>query len=185
MDPSHGPYVHSAWWWRSKHSIHEKAKGFAPVDPWGFKMMRHPPSSNSKAYRLLGKGITTEIIFQLPGVRIEHILAEKQVINALTTVTPINENKTEIHQFFYWNSTWLNLLKPLLRTFAVKFLEQDYRVVMRQQEGLKENPSLIFLNDADTQAKWYYQLKKEYLNAQQENRDFINPINETILKWRS
>ena len=26
MDPAHGPFVHQAWWWRSRASIHEKTK---------------------------------------------------------------------------------------------------------------------------------------------------------------
>jgi phenylpropionate dioxygenase-like ring-hydroxylating dioxygenase large terminal subunit len=26
MDPAHGPFVHQAWWWRSRHSIQEKGK---------------------------------------------------------------------------------------------------------------------------------------------------------------
>ncbi len=30
MDPSHGPFVHRAWWWRSEFSVHEKAKAFGP-----------------------------------------------------------------------------------------------------------------------------------------------------------
>src|SRR5271166_3015401 len=28
MDPAHGPFVHQSWFWRSKASIHEKAKQF-------------------------------------------------------------------------------------------------------------------------------------------------------------
>ena len=31
MDPAHGPFVHQAWWWRSRHSIHEKEKHFEPI----------------------------------------------------------------------------------------------------------------------------------------------------------
>ena len=30
MDPAHGPFVHQSWFWRSKTSIHEKAKQFEP-----------------------------------------------------------------------------------------------------------------------------------------------------------
>lgn len=184
MDPAHGPFVHSSWWWRSQRSIHEKAKQFAPTD-LGFKMVRHPPSSNSKAYKWLGGEISTEISFQLPGVRIEHIRAGKHTICALTTLTPLTDETTEIHQFFYWTQPWLNLLKPILRPFARSFIKQDYTVIKMQQHGLKENPQLMLINDADTQAKWYYQLKKEYLRAQLENRPFTNPITETILYWRS
>ena len=72
MDPAHGPYVHQNWWWRSAASQHDKAKTFAPRDA-GFAMVRHPPSSNSYAYRLLGGAPSTEITFRLPGLRWEHI----------------------------------------------------------------------------------------------------------------
>ena len=52
MDPAHGPFVHQAWWWRSRHSIHEKKKQFEPI-PNGFRMSAHTPSSNSAPYKLL------------------------------------------------------------------------------------------------------------------------------------
>ena len=48
MDPAHGPFVHQAWWWRTRHSIHEKQKNFEPI-PNGFRMSAHTPSSNSGA----------------------------------------------------------------------------------------------------------------------------------------
>src|SRR5207237_600719 len=35
MDPAPGPFVHRCWWWRSRHSVHEKSKAFEP-SPWGF-----------------------------------------------------------------------------------------------------------------------------------------------------
>ncbi len=53
MDPAHGPFVHQAWWWRSRHSIHEKEKHFEPI-PQGFRMSAHTPSANSAPYKLLG-----------------------------------------------------------------------------------------------------------------------------------
>ena len=37
MDPAHGPFVHQAWWWRTRRSIREKAKQFEPI-PNGFRM---------------------------------------------------------------------------------------------------------------------------------------------------
>src|SRR5438132_11246470 len=51
MDPAHGPFVHQAWWWRSRHSIHEKQKNFEPISN-GFRMSEHTPSSNSAPYKL-------------------------------------------------------------------------------------------------------------------------------------
>ena len=31
MDPAHGPFVHQAWWWRTRRSIRDKAKKFEPI----------------------------------------------------------------------------------------------------------------------------------------------------------
>ena len=80
MDPAHGPFVHRAWWWRSRRSIHAKAKAFAP-SPWGFTMTRHMPSTNSRAYRLLGGTPETEIFFRLPSVRLEQIGAGRHRVS--------------------------------------------------------------------------------------------------------
>jgi hypothetical protein len=81
MDPAHGPFVHQAWWWRSRHSIHEKQKNFEPI-PMGFRMSAHTPSSNSAPYKLLrlyadADSITTTIDFVLPNLRLETIRAGK------------------------------------------------------------------------------------------------------------
>jgi len=78
MDPAHGPYVHQNWWWRSAASQHEKAKAFEAREA-GFAMVRHPPSKNSYAYRLLGGAPLTEIVFHLPGLRWEHIEVGKRL----------------------------------------------------------------------------------------------------------
>src|SRR4029077_19166301 len=40
MDPAHALFVHQAWWWRTRHSIHEKRKNFEPI-PNGFRMAAH------------------------------------------------------------------------------------------------------------------------------------------------
>jgi len=80
MDPAHGPFVHQAWWWRSKASIHEKTKHFEPI-PQGFRMSSHAPSKNSAPYKLLGvygEDVTTTIDFVLPNRRYETIRAGKK-----------------------------------------------------------------------------------------------------------
>jgi phenylpropionate dioxygenase-like ring-hydroxylating dioxygenase large terminal subunit len=184
MDPAHGPFVHRSWWWRSRRSIHEKAKEFAASD-WGFTMLRHAPSSNSRAYRILGGAPETEIIFRLPGVRIEHIRAGRHILCNLTAVTPIDEATTEVNHAIYWTMPWLTPLKPLLRPFARNFLRQDRDIVALQQQGLRHAPPLLLINDADTQAKWYYRLKAEYQRARAEGRAFVNPVKGRTLRWRS
>ena len=184
MDPAHGPYVHKQWWWRSEKSMHEKAKTFAPRD-FGWAMVRHAPSSNSRLYKILGGAPATEITFRLPGYRWEHIaVGDKQVL-ALTLLTPVSETKTRITQIF-WSDHWLvSLLKPFLRVGVSAFLHQDGQMVNLQNEGLKYNPPLLWIDDADKQAKWYQQLKKEWHKARAEQRAFVNPITETVLRWKS
>lgn len=184
MDPAHGPFVHQSWWWRSRRSIHEKAKAFGP-ERLGFAMRRHRPSSNSFAYKILGGAPETEIRFMLPGVRIEHIAAGRRRVVNLTTVTPIDMQRTEINHSIYWDWPVLDVFRPVIRLFARRFLGQDRGVVVKQQEGLRYEQNLMLIRDADTQARWYYQLKNEYVRALEDTRDFVNPVPETVLKWRS
>ena len=184
MDPAHGPYVHQQWWWRSSHSQHEKAKAFEPREH-GFAMVRHAPSSNSYAYKILGGAPATEITFRLPGYRWEHIqVGEKQVL-ALTCLTPITETKTRITQIF-WSDHWVfDLVRPFLKLGARAFLKQDGDMVNLQNEGLRYDPALIWIDDADKQAKWYQQLKREWLKSRAEGRGFSNPVQATTLRWKS
>ncbi len=184
MDPAHGPYVHRQWWWRSGSSMHEKAKTFAPSE-LGFSMVAHQPSSNSYGYRVLGGAPTTEITFRLPGVRFETIRNEKHTVLSFTAVTPANANETRITQVFFWDAPLLSLLRPIMRPAARTFLRQDGDMVNLQQEGLRYDPNLMLIDDADMQAKWYYRLKREWAAAQAEGRAFVNPVEETVLRWRS
>jgi phenylpropionate dioxygenase-like ring-hydroxylating dioxygenase large terminal subunit len=184
MDPAHGPFVHRAWWWRSRHSIQTKAKAFAP-SPFGFTMSRHAPSANSRAYRLLGGAPETEIIFRLPSIRIEQIRAGRYCVGNLTAITPVDSRATEITHCVYWTAPWLTALRPFLRHYVRAFLHQDGAIMERQQQGLRYDPPLTLIDDADTQARWYYRLKREYRRAHAEGRPFKNPVEPRTLKWRS
>lgn len=184
MDPAHGPYVHKSWFWRSSNSSYEKQKNFGPV-AYGFQMRRHQPSKNSKAYKLLGGEPTTEITFRLPGTRVEHIKVGKKSFYSVTALMPLSEKRTQVIQMAFWTIPWLSLLKPLVVGFGKTFLGQDLDAVTKQQEGLKYDPSLMLINDADTQAKWYFSLKKEWTEHLEHRRAFHNPVPEVTLKWRS
>jgi phenylpropionate dioxygenase-like ring-hydroxylating dioxygenase large terminal subunit len=184
MDPAHGPFVHGAWWWRARGSIHAKEKEFA-ASPFGFTMVRHAPSTNSKAYRILGGKPATEIAFRLPGVRIEDIMVGRHRVVNLTAVTPLNERESEVNHAIYWTMPWLGVAKPLLRPFVRAFLGQDRAIMVKQQAGLRHQPTLLLLGDADQQAKWYYRLKNEYARARAEGRPFVNPVKDRVLRWRS
>ena len=184
MDPAHGPFVHGAWWWRSRRSVHEKAKAFVP-SPYGFTMSRHAPSTNSRAYRLLGGAPETEIQFRLPSVRVEQTRTGRHAVANLTALTPVDDNTTLVNHCVYWNAPWLSALKPLLRPYVRAFLRQDRDIMRRQSEGLRFQPVLALIDDADTQARWYYRLKEEYRRARVDGRPFANPVRPRTLRWRS
>ena len=184
MDPAHGPFVHKQWWWRSEHSIHEKAKAFEPRER-GFAMVAHAPSSNSKAYKLLGGERTTEITFQLPGVRTEEIRSGGKTVLSFTAVTPEDEGHTRIRQLFFTDKAGFRALAPVLKLGAKAFLRQDARMVDLQAQGLRFDPNLLLIEDADTQAKWYHRLKKAWAEHNASGEPFANPVKARTLRWRS
>ncbi|WP_371396891.1 Rieske 2Fe-2S domain-containing protein [Fretibacter rubidus] len=184
MDPAHGPYVHRQWWWRSAKSMHAKSKAFEPRER-GFAMAPHSPSSNSFAYKLLGGTPVTEITFRLPGIRTENIKVGDKTLLSFTAVTPIDATRTHIRQVFFTDILTIRLLKPILKMGARKFLRQDADMVDLQQMGLKFDPNLMLIEDADTQAKWYQALKKEWAASKADGRDFVNPVKAKTLHWKS
>jgi len=184
MDPAHGPYVHQQWWWRSSKKQLEKSKAFEPRE-FGFAMARHRPSSNSRAYKILGGAPATEITFRLPGIRYEHIEIGNRQVLGLTCLTPIDETKTRITQIFWSDHGIFRAIAPVFRFGAKAFLKQDGDMVNLQNEGLKYDPSLLWIDDADTQAKWYQALKKEWLASRAEKRAFVNPVKAATLRWTS
>jgi phenylpropionate dioxygenase-like ring-hydroxylating dioxygenase large terminal subunit len=191
MDPAHGPFVHQAWWWRSRHSIHEKKKNFEPI-PNGFRMSAHTPSSNSAPYKLLrmyadADSITTTIDFVLPNLRYETIRAGKYWFSSLTTVTPISRNHCRIDVVACWNLfRWVPFGPSLLKFVFAKFVEQDRHTMELQSEGLKHNPHLMLIDDADRPAKWYFALKAAHLEVARSGGEMKHPLSGPVtLKWRS
>jgi phenylpropionate dioxygenase-like ring-hydroxylating dioxygenase large terminal subunit len=185
MDPAHGPYVHTSWWWRSgPRKFRVKEKVYEPV-PMGFRLAPYEMPVSAKPYKLLGNKVSIEIVFQLPSVRTEILRGDRHQACAFTAITPIDENQCEVHQSLYYTIPWLAPLTPLLRYLSLRFLDQDRDVVIKQQEGLRYDPALMLIDDADTQAKWYFRLKQEYEKSRTENREFINPVQTRVLRWRS
>jgi len=185
MDPAHGPFVHQAWWWRKKASIHEKEKRFEPI-PEGFRMSAHAPSGNSAPYKLLGvygETITTTIDFVLPNRRYETIRCGGKWFSSLTTVTPTNVNACRIDVYAAWNVFYaVPLVKPIAKFFGKRFVRQDQVTMIQQAEGLKHDPSLMLIDDADRPAKWYFALKQARLAGETERHPMSGPV---TLDWRS
>jgi phenylpropionate dioxygenase-like ring-hydroxylating dioxygenase large terminal subunit len=184
MDPAHGPFVHQAWWWRSRASIREKTKRFEPICE-GFRMSAHAPSANSAPYRLLGvygKPVETTIDFALPNRRTELIRCGDKWFSSLTTVTPVTSSTCRIDVIAAWNVLYyVPFFTPVAKFFGAKFVRQDQETMIQQAEGLRHNPSLMLIDDADKPAKWYFALKQARLDG--EGR---HPMSGPVeLHWRS
>ena len=162
----------------------EKAKEFAPA-PYGFMMLPHRPSSNLAPYKLLRGTPETRLFFQLPSTRIEHTRFGRHWFVTLNTVTPIDDDNIEMCYAAYWSPWWLTAIKPLLLWGLRTFAFQDREALTLQSKGLRHNPALMFVDDADTQAKWYHRLKNEYQRAGAEGRPFENPVKARTLRFRS
>jgi phenylpropionate dioxygenase-like ring-hydroxylating dioxygenase large terminal subunit len=194
MDPAHGPFVHQAWWWRSRRSIHEKEKRFEPI-PGGFRMSAHTPSSNSAPYKLMrwsgttpGDRVETTIDFVLPNMRFEVVRCGAAWFSTLTTVTPVTPDRCRIDVRAAWNLLlWARaLVLPVGRFFGKRFVRQDQRTMEKQAEGLKHDPNLMLIDDADRPARWYFQLKQAYLDSRRTGEPMKHPIAGPVaLRWRS
>ncbi len=186
MDPAHGPFVHQSWFWRSKKSIHEKAKRFEPIAN-GFRMSKHSPSTNSAPYKLLqrmtGEPVSTTIDFVLPNMRLEEIRSGKLWFSSRATVTPVRRDLCRIDFVAAWN---VPIPVPVFRLFANIFLRQDQETMIQQAEGLRNKPRLMLIDDADRPAKWYFALKANLLESRRTGLPMEHPMaGPTTLRWRS
>ncbi len=182
MDPAHAAYVHDHWWWKRKARL--KEKHYAPL-PNGFVMMAHKPSK--PAYSLLGD-VTTEITFELPSTRFEIIRGKlfgaAFTVVGLTVCTPRDSGTTDVIQVFYWPA-WLNFIYPLFWVLGRTFIADDRKIVELQKEGLKFDPKLMLIQDADQPAIWYHRVKKAWAEATENGTEFVNPVQERVLRWKS
>ncbi|MDE3108829.1 MAG: Rieske 2Fe-2S domain-containing protein [Acidobacteriota bacterium] len=190
MDPAHGPFVHQAWWWRSRHSIRDKAKKFEPIEN-GFRMSPHAPSSNSAPYKILklltGEPATTTIDFVLPNQRFERIRAGKYWLSSRTTVTPVERNLCRLDFVAAWNILpWVPIVPFIIRVLGPRFIRQDTEVIRKQMLGLEYQDRMMLVDDADRQARWYFELKSALLESRRTGEAMRHPMAEPVtLRWRS
>jgi hypothetical protein len=71
----------------------------------------------------------------------------------------------------------------IAKFFGNRFVRQDQETMIQQAEGLKHNPSLMLIDDADRPAKWYFALKQARLEGRlPEAHPMAGPV---TLRWRS
>jgi hypothetical protein len=153
-------------------------------------MSAHAPSGNSAPYKLLGlygEPITTTIDFVLPNRRWETIRCGKKWFASLTTVTPTTANTCRIDVFAAWNIFHhVPFVTPVAKLFGSRFVRQDQKTMIQQAQGLKYNPTLMLIDDADRPAKWYFALKQARLTAAATGQPMQHPMTGPVtLHWRS
>jgi phenylpropionate dioxygenase-like ring-hydroxylating dioxygenase large terminal subunit len=190
MDPAHGPFVHQAWWWRSRRSIRDKAKQFEPITN-GFRMSPHAPSANSAPYKILklitGEPATTTIDFVLPNQRFEQIRAGRYWLTSRTTVTPVRRDLCRLDFVAAWNILpWFPIVSFIIHVLGPRFIRQDTEVIEKQSLGLKYEDRMMLVDDADRQARWYFELKAAHLESQRTGEPLRHPLSSPVtLRWRS
>jgi hypothetical protein len=116
-------------------------------------------------------------------MRTEEIRSGKLWFSSLTTVTPVRRDLSRIDFLAAWN---VPLPVTIFRVFAKTFLKQDQETMIRQAEGLKHNPRLMLIDDADRPAKWYFALKANLIEARRAGTEMVHPMDGPVtLRWRS
>jgi hypothetical protein len=118
---------------------------------------------------------------------VETIRAGKYWFSSLTTVTPVTRTHCRIDVAAAWNLfQWIPFAPELLKFVFAKFVEQDRQTMEDQSRGLRHNPHLMLIDDADRPAKWYFQLKAAHLASLRTGEPFRHPMSGPVtLKWRS
>ncbi len=89
---------------------------------------------------------------------------EPRWFSSLTTVTPITPSTCRIDVVAAWNiAYYIPFITLLVRFFGARFVEQDQQTMIEQARGLRSNPGLMLIDDADKPAKWYFALKQRRL----------------------
>jgi phenylpropionate dioxygenase-like ring-hydroxylating dioxygenase large terminal subunit len=186
IDPGHVPFVHNQWWWRPRSAgLKLKDKKFEPV-LHGWAIAKHKPSSAAIYKFLFGEGVTSEIVFKLPGFRWETVENDKGQFLTLSCMTPMDAKTTLITQITYWTGNPLiDLLRPILIPAANTFLSQDMHIVNLQGTSAPFMKGMMMLGQVDEQAKWYYKSKREWTSCRTTGRKYENPVAATTLKWLS
>ena len=100
-------------------------------------------------------------------------------------MTPVTASTCRIDVIAAWNVFYhVPLVTPIAKFFGARFVRQDQVTMIQQAEGLRHNPSLMLIDDADKPAKWYFALKQARLDAAAGSRR--HPMDGPVeLHWRS
>ena len=74
----------------------------------------------------------------------------------------------------------------ILHVLGPRFIRQDTEVIKKQILGLKYEDRMMLVDDADRQARWYFELKTAHLESQRTGTPMRHPVAGPVtLRWRS
>jgi hypothetical protein len=74
----------------------------------------------------------------------------------------------------------------IIRVLGPRFIQQDREVIEKQSLGLQHEDRMMLVDDADRQARWYFELKASYLESQRTGQPMSHPVAGPVtLRWRS
>jgi phenylpropionate dioxygenase-like ring-hydroxylating dioxygenase large terminal subunit len=200
LDAAHGPFVHRRWWILAKalfglFGVRDEAGAwvdefhtqYEPI-PYGFRERVTSKVPDRWSTWLAGSDtVTVEADFVLPTVRVGGIRFGKYWLTSLHTVTPIDERRCRVDQRVAWEGLyWTPFGVQMMKTVFSIFAQQDKQAMERQAEGLPRIPRLMFVDDFDRPARWYYDLKRALLESRRTGTELRHPLQGPVtLKWRN
>lgn len=183
VDPAHVPMVHNSWWWRSDPVRKVKTKQYTP-SPFGFTAVSCDAFASAPVYDLVGQDRSVSIEFRLPSARVETVRSKGFRLCNLTTVTPEVDGRIALRNLIFCNQPLLVPARPLLSWLGRRFLSQDAEILETlQSEADSGRP--LFAGPPDQPSLWYYACKRALLLAQESGAAFENPVEPSILRWRT
>ena len=185
MDPAHGPFVHRQWWVLARALLgahrEESRVNVEPI-PMGFREVIDTVVEEGWSRRMAGAdSMRAEADFVLPNLRIGRFRFGKFWFTGLVSVTPLTPTTCRFDQRYAWHCLYyLPFAATILKLLFWLFFVQDRRTLSRQAEGLGRIPRLTLMGDADCLARWYFQIKRAYVEAQRAGTEFVHPIREAV-----
>lgn len=183
VDPAHVPMVHNSWWWRSDPVRKVKTKQYTP-SPFGFTAVSCDAFASAPVYDLVGQDRSVSIEFRLPSARVEYVRSKGFRLCNLTTVTPEADGRIALRNLIFCNQPLLVPAQPVLSWLGRRFLSQD-AVILATLDSEADTGSPLFAGPPDQPSLWYYACKRALLKAQGTGAVFDNPVEPSILRWRT
>jgi phenylpropionate dioxygenase-like ring-hydroxylating dioxygenase large terminal subunit len=183
VDPAHVPMVHNSWWWRSDPVRKVKTKQYTP-SPYGFTAVSCDAFASAPVYDLVGQDRSVSIEFRLPSARVETVRSKGFRLCNLTTVTPEVDGRITLRNLIFCNQPLLVPARPVLSWLGRRFLSQD-AVILETLNSEADTGRPLFAGPPDQPSLWYYACKRALLEAQGSGAAFDNPVEPSILRWRT